>query len=72
MEGSHELHGGGRYIMIKVNYFNIEDRYYKETFKPTGRYMLIACDFEDGQDEVEIHSHRVEKVSKEEYEAKHD
>ena len=58
--------------MIKVNYFNIEDRYYKETFKPTGRYMLIACDFEDGQDEVEIHSHRVEKVSKEEYEAAHD
>lgn len=53
--------------MTKVNYFQMKgENYYKEIVKPTGRYMLVS-DWEIGQDEVEIHSQRIVKVSKEEF-----
>tara|TARA_Y100001938_G_scaffold131937_1_gene189598 strand:+ start:67 stop:249 length:183 start_codon:yes stop_codon:yes gene_type:complete len=53
--------------MTKVRYFQMKgENYYKEIVKPTGRYML-SSDWENGQDEVEIHSQRVVKVSKDEF-----
>ena len=53
--------------MTKVIYFKMEGgNYYKEIVKPTGRYML-SSDPENGQDEVEISSHRVDKISKDEF-----
>ena len=50
-----------------ISYFKMRDKYYKKIKKPTGRYMLDS-DPENGQDEVEMWAHKVEEVSKEEYE----